>query len=401
MTGDRSGAGRHVWVVNCGSSSLKFAVFGLDGAQVLATGLVERIGAEGGRLRATWPGDRRTDEVACFSDHAEALRGVFTRLRDAGLAAPDVIGHRVVHGGERFTGPTRIDAEVFLDLQRTIPLAPLHNPINLAGIATARAQFPDTPQVAVFDTAFHQTLPESAWRYALPRDWHHRWGVRRYGFHGTSHGYVARRAARWLGRAPEDCNLISLHLGNGASAAAIEAGRSVETSMGFTPLEGLVMGTRCGDMDPAIPAYMERVAGLSPEQVDADLNHESGLKALCGDYDMRAILARSAAGDADARLALDIYVHRIRKYLGAYLAVLGRVDAVLFTGGIGEHAAPVRAAICAGLEGLGLRLDPVANAGVSTPEVAIHAADSPVALLVIATDEEREIARQAVACLDA
>lgn len=385
-----------ILVLNCGSSSLKYSLVAPADAGVRVAGLIERIGEASPRHSRRLAGAATEAGPVAARDHAEAMGRVFAALAEAG-AVPDAIGHRVVHGGEHFAGPVRIDAAVLARIRQTVPLAPLHNPINLAGIEASLARYPELPQVAVFDTAFHQTMPERAWRYALPRAWHRDQGVRRYGFHGTSCAYVGRQAAARLGVPLHRCNLIVLHLGNGASATAIRDGASVDTSMGMTPLEGLVMGTRCGDMDPAIPAYMERVAGLAPAEVDAALNRQSGLKALCGDYDMRAILARAAAGDADAELALDIYCYRIRKYIGAYLAVLGRVDALVFTGGIGEHAAPVRERVCAGLERLGIRIDPAANAAGNPG--AVHAVDSATAILVIATDEEREIARQTAACL--
>ena len=392
----------HILVLNCGSSSVKYSLLDMADETVLAAGLVERIGEAGPRhiqrRRLAQGGMATATQDLAAPDHAVALERVFASLAATGVAIA-AIGHRVVHGGEYFRQPARIDAASLADIRRTVPLAPLHNPINLAGILAGMARFPDLPQVAVFDTAFHQGMPEMAWRYALPAAWHDRYGVRRYGFHGTSCAHVGRAAAAWLGRPAEACNLIVLHLGNGASATAIRAGVGVDTSMGLTPLEGLVMGTRCGDMDPAIPAYMERVVGLTPEQVDTALNKHSGLKALCGDYDMRAILDRVDAGDASARTALDIYCYRIRKYIGAYTAVLGRVDALVFTGGIGEHAAPVRERICAELNGLGIILDPAANAAMVGRQGAIHRADSPVAVLVIPTDEELEIARQTVACL--
>jgi acetate kinase len=392
-----------VLVLNCGSSSLKYCLYDMPAGEALAAGLIERIGEGAGRH--THHGRGFDGSMATVSreldtpDHAIAVERVFSALAADGRQSLDAIGHRVVHGGAAFSAPVRLGADSLAKIRATVPLAPLHNPINLTGILAAMTRYPDLPQVAVFDTAFHQTMPERAWRYALPRDWQDRWGVRRYGFHGTSHDYVSRLAAARLGRPREQCNLITLHLGNGASAAAIAGGRCVDTSMGMTPLEGLVMGTRCGDMDPAIPAYMERVVGMTPAEVDDALNRRSGLKALCGEYDLRRILARAGAGDADASLALDIYCYRIRKYVGAYTAALGRVDALVFTGGVGEHAAPVREHICAGLEVLGIRLDPAANAAVAGSEAAIQQAGSAVAILVIPTNEELEIARQTVACL--
>jgi acetate kinase len=336
------------------------------------------------------------DHRRAFAHVGAALRAADV-LRDASELA--VVGHRVVHGGDRFSAPARIDAAVCDAIRELSALAPLHNPANLTGIEVCLAAFPGVPQVAVFDTAFHQTLPPHAFRYAVPEDWYRRHGVRRYGFHGISHRYVAEQAAGALGRSLGALNLITLHLGNGASAAAIREGRCVDTSMGLTPLEGLVMGTRSGDLDPAIPLHVQRVAGLGAEAVDEALNHESGLQALGGTNDVRELLVRERAGDERARLALEIYAYRIRKYLGAYCAVLGRVDAVVFTGGVGENAARVRSLACAGLDSLGIALDERANAAASGALFEIGKAGSAVRVVVVRTNEELEIARQALAAL--
>ncbi len=313
-----------ILVLNAGSSSLKYKLFEGDPLDTVMTGMVESIR----------PGGYR-----------EAILRMETALKAHGvdsLREVDAIGHRVVHGGERFVESTRIDSEVVDAIEALIPLAPLHNPANLEGIRTARAHAPDVPQVAVFDTAFHQKMPEKAYRYALPKELYTEAGVRRYGFHGTSHGYVARQAAEALGMAPGEANLITLHLGNGASACAIRGGVSVDTSMGMTPLEGLMMGTRSGDLDPAILFYLAREKGDTLDQLDRLLNRQSGLLGVCGENDMRRIHARIAEGDADAALALEMFVYRIRKYIGAYVAVLGRVDALVFTGGIGQNDPVVR-----------------------------------------------------------
>ena len=259
------------------------------------------------------------------------------------------VGHRVVHGGERFSEPALVDDEVVAAVEELVPLAPLHNPANLEGIAVARKLFPDLPQVAVFDTAFHHTMPEVAYTYAVPRAWRDEHHIRRYGFHGTSHAYVSREAARALGRPVEDVNVIVLHLGNGASATAVRGGASVDTSMGLTPLEGLVMGTRSGDLDPAVHMHLHRSLGWSLEDIDRALNRESGLKGLAGENDFREVMRLRAAGDAAAALAFDVYCYRIRKYVGAYYAVLGTVDAVVFTAGVGEHSPELRAAALSGL----------------------------------------------------
>jgi acetate kinase len=395
-----------ILVINCGSSSIKFQLLDMASETPLVSGLLEGVGEQSSRLNLRWtengiPDSRQFDET--IADHVAGMARVFLALKTLGVLGNgkrlDGIGHRVVHGGEFFSRPARLDADSLDKIRQTVPLAPLHNPINLTGIQACMALFPDLPQVAVFDTAFHQTMPEKAWRYALPEDWYSEHGVRRYGFHGTSHGYVAGLAAAHLARPLDELNLITLHLGNGASACAIEHGRSVDTSMGLTPLEGLIMGTRCGDMDPAIPDYMERIVGMTPQQVDDALNKTSGLKAICGEYDMRLILQHASEGNARAQLAIEMYCYRLRKYIGAYTAALGRVDALVFTGGIGEHAAPIRARVCAGLEGMGIRLDPTANAAVAGSAARISLDDSPVAILVVATNEELEIARQTAACL--
>ncbi|GAB3980783.1 acetate kinase [Plantactinospora veratri] len=362
-------------MVNCGSSSLKYRLF--DGSRDLGRGLVERIGEPDGGA----------------PDHSTALRDVLAGLDLANL---DVVGHRVVHGGTEFTGPTVVDDAVVAAIERLVPLAPLHNPANLTGIAVARQLLPEVPQVAVFDTAFHTTMPAEAATYALDTDLARRLGVRRYGFHGTSHAYVARRTADLLGRRPDRLDLITLHLGNGASACAVSGGRSVATSMGMSPLAGLVMGTRSGDLDPAVIFHLHRVGGLSVQEIDELLNHRSGLLGLTGDNDMRAVLRRRAAGDPAAALAFDVYSRRITEYVGAYLAVLGRLDAVTFTGGVGEHAVEVRAAALAGLTGLGIAVDPARN---ERGEQIISPPHAPVSVCVVATDEEREIADQALAVL--
>ncbi len=333
-------------------------------------------------------------------DHREGLEHIAARLRESGVLGDiselGAVGHRVVHGGEAFQRPTRVDEGVVAAIRGMIPLAPLHNPANLEGIQVALRLFPGVPQVAVFDTAFHQTMAPAAYRYAIPENLYREQRVRRYGFHGTSHAYVSRRAAALLGRDPADCNLITLHLGNGASAAAVRGGRSIDTSMGLTPLEGLVMGTRCGDLDPAIPFYLARNLGMDIAVLDDLLNRRSGLLGLCGANDMREIHRRIGQGDPAAALALDVFCHRLRKYLGAYWVELGRLDALVFTGGIGENDAEVRSRTCAGLEGMGIRLDAAANQVCAQVERNISEAGSPVVVLVIPTKEELEIARQAL-----
>jgi acetate kinase len=397
----------NILVINSGSSSLKYQLFDMRGDVVLTAGIVERIGETNAALRHQWRTsegalDRFAREVAA-PDHRAAFIAIGAAMRETGVMHDvthvDAIGHRVVHGGERFQAPTRIDTDVVAAIHALVPLAPLHNPPNLLGIELCLELFPTVPQVAVFDTAFHQTMPPHAYRYALPHGLYTDHAVRRYGFHGSSHAYVTRHAAQYLGQAPAALNLISLHLGNGASAAAVEGGCCIDTSMGMTPLEGLVMGTRCGDIDPALVFYIGRVAGLDDAAVETMLNSESGLKGLCGANDMREVLRRVDAGDAPARLAFEIYCYRIRKYIGAYTAALGRVDAVIFTAGIGENAPAIRARVCAGLETLDIRLDARKNASVSGEIAEIQSTDSGVRLLVVRTNEEREIAEQVRAVL--
>jgi len=398
-----------VLVLNSGSSSLKFTVFGAHDGRPAAWGIAERIGEPQGRLEVVIGREEGSPEESIregpIRNHRKALGEVLEALsrsrilRDGdGLYG---IGHRVVHGGERFREPALLAPDVVDAIRETVFLAPLHNPANLAGIEEAMALSPETPHVAVFDTAFHQTLPPRAFLYALPYRFYRDQRIRRYGFHGTSHQYVAHRAADHLGMPLSSTNLITLHLGNGASAAAIRGGRSVDTSMGLTPVEGLMMGTRSGDLDPSIPLLLVDRGGMTPAEVDALLNRESGLAGFAGTNDMREILRMAGAGHEEAALGLEIYCYRIRKYIGAYLAVLGRTDAVVFTGGIGENAAPVRKMACEGLEELGIALDGEANNSIVGDARLISRADSRVKVLVVKTDEEREIARQTVACIRA
>ncbi len=389
-----------VLVLNSGSSSLKYQLLDMRDGSRLAAGLVERIGEPGSRLVHTplAGGGERRERTAPMADHTAALGAVAEELSADGLGldSPDLaaVGHRVVHGGLRFSAPTVVTDEVLAEVERLVPVAPLHNPANITGIRTAMALRPDLPQVAVFDTAFHTTMPEHAARYAIDTETADAHRIRRYGFHGTSHAYVSRETARLLGKDPSEVNVIVLHLGNGASASAVAGGRCVDTSMGLTPLEGLVMGTRSGDVDPAVTFHLRRVAGMSVDEIDTLLNKKSGLVGLCGDNDMREIRRRIDEGDERAKLAFDIYVHRLKKYVGAYCAVLGRVDAVVFTAGVGENAAPVREAAMEGLEQLGLAVDPELNAVRSGEPRLISPQGARVAVAVVPTDEELEIARQ-------
>lgn len=396
----------NVLVLNAGSSSLKYRLFDIENEEPLAGGLVARIGETGGSIKHEWRQNgalsRRTTEGP-VSDHRAALQRVFALLGETGVLLDTRsllgIGHRVVHGGDRFSAPARVDAAVVHAIRDTIPLAPLHNPANLTGIEVALALYAEVPQVAVFDTAFHQTMPAQAYRYALPEALYVDHHVRRYGFHGTSHAYLARTAAAYLRRQPADLNLITLHLGNGASATAIAGGRSVDTSMGMTPLEGLMMGTRCGDLDPALHFYLARTTALSLEDIEHILTYDSGLKGICGENDMREVLQRADAGDGRAALAIEMYCYHIRKYIGAYCAVLGRIDALVFSGGVGENASRIRGQSCTGLDALGLAIDRARNEGHADGAREIQPPGARVKVLVIPTDEEREIARQTVSCL--
>jgi acetate kinase len=390
----RPGRTPRVLVLNCGSSSVKYRLLEPDTGRVLVRGLAERIGERSGRLAH---GDHVTDRG--FGDHAAALDAVLDAFARYGPALDDglvAVGHRIVHGGRDFSRPVLLDDDVLAAVDALSPLAPLHNPANVRGVRAARKALPDVPHVGVFDTAFHTTIPARAATYAIPRAWREVHGVHRYGFHGTSHAYVSREAARLLGRDPADANVIVLHLGNGASACAVAGGRSIDTSMGFTPLPGLVMGTRSGDVDPSLAEYLGRVAGLSAADVGKALNSESGLMALAGVNDVREVTARAEAGDEDARLALDVYCYRIRCYVGAYVAALGRVDAIAFTAGVGENSAPVRSAALAGLEVLGITVDDDRNRADAPGPRVISPDGAPVSVLVVPTDEEREIARQAL-----
>ncbi|MBK1630963.1 acetate kinase [Thiohalocapsa halophila] len=399
-----------ILVLNSGSSSIKFRLFSVsDGDwQVAASGAVTRLGEEGASVRLSWSdasGEARArEEAAEIGSHHAGIERIVASLQDTGaLGGIDelgAVGHRVVHGGEAFHAPTLVDDDVIAAIRQMIPLAPLHNPANLDGILVARELFPGVPQVAVFDTAFHQTMPRTAYRYAIPGYLYREHHVRRYGFHGTSHHYVAKAAARRLGKPLSQCNLITLHLGNGASATAIRDGASVDTSMGMTPLEGLVMGSRCGDIDPAVHFYLCRHLGFDNDTLDDLLNRQSGLVGLCGVNDMREVHRLAEAGNEDAELALGVTCHRLRKYIGAYAAVLGHVDALVFTGGIGENDAEVRRCACADLTQLGIALDAEANARAQGSLEVISSADSRVAVLVVPTDEELEIGRQALEAID-
>lgn len=399
----------NILVLNAGSSSVKFQLIDTDAAAIadasdrrLARGQIERIGSEA-IVTVTATGHQPVTSVRPMRDHAAAVEYLITWLTsdESGVPITSVgdiaaVGHRVVHGGERFTHSTRIDDDVWRALEELIELAPLHNPHNLRGITATRAVLgPGVPQVAVFDTAFHHSLPDTAYVYAIPYQLYRRYRVRRYGFHGTSHRYIAYRYRQLTNRTRDATKIITLHLGNGASACAIVGGQSVDTSMGFTPLEGLVMGTRSGDLDPAILDYVSAKEGMNIHEVDAMLNKQSGLLGVSGlTADMRDLLAEEAEhDDRRARLAIDVFCYRVKKYLGAYLAAMNGADAVVFAGGIGENAPEVRRRICAELDWLGIEIDEARNSALVGAEGRIDGKGSRVALWVIPTDEELLIAR--------
>jgi acetate kinase len=399
----------NILVLNVGSSSIKFQLVDTDGDAIaeardrrLARGMIERIGGEA-IMTLSAEGRPPTRSVRALRDHAAAVEYIIGWLTSDESGVPissvgdiEAVGHRVVHGGEKFSQSTRVDEDVRRALEELIDLAPLHNPHNLTGIAAARAVLgPAIPQVAVFDTAFHHTLPETAHIYAIPYQLYRRHRVRRYGFHGTSHRYVAYRYRQLTGRSRDATKIITLHLGNGASACAIVGGRSVDTSMGFTPLEGLVMGSRSGDIDPAILDFVSAKEGLSLGELDTMLNKQSGLLGVSGlTADMRELLAEEAeTGDRRARLAIDLFCYRVRKYLGSYLAAMNGADAIVFAGGIGENSAEVRRRICTGMDWLGVQLDDGKNGALAGGEGRIDVEGSRVQLWVIPTDEELLIAR--------
>jgi len=386
-----------ILVVNCGSSSIKYQLFEMPQRTILGKGFVERIGEAGASLSHTARGEtvRRVVEAATHEQGLELVLRTLTEGAEKLLDRIDeitAVGHRVVHGADQFTGSVRITADVLAAIERESHLAPLHNPPNLAGIRASQRALPRAAQVACFDTAFHATLPPVAYTYALPHMLCEQFRIRRYGFHGTSHRYVSGRAAQLLGVSPESVNLITCHLGNGCSMAAVQRGRSVDTTMGLTPLEGLVMGTRTGDLDPAILFYLGD-NGYDIATLNRICNTKSGLIGISGlSNDLRTLGEKAASGDARARLAIDVFCYRVKKYIGAYVAVLGTVDAVVWTGGIAENGWQIRAQCCAGLPQLGIALDEQRNAEVVGREGEIQAAGSRVKLLVIPTDEEGVIA---------
>lgn len=394
-----------ILVINSGSSSIKFQLLEMEKESVLASGLVERIGEDEGLIKCEfWPdsdNERTEKKTAVIADHTTGMRLAVDMLTDSEKGVIEnrqdigAVGHRVVHGGEDFHEPTIISDEVMKAIENNIPLAPLHNPANIDGIRVAQELFSDVPQVAVFDTAFHQTIPPHAYHYALPYELYEQQRIRRYGFHGTSHKFVANECAVLMGKSLQDLNLITIHLGNGCSMTAVKNGKSVDTTLGLTPLEGLVMGTRSGDVDPAIHAFLARNCDMDMDEIDRLLNKDSGLKGLCGLNDMRDIHDAIAEGNERAKLALEVQTYRNKKYLGAYMAVLGRVDAIVFTAGIGENDEVVREKTVEGLEPFGISMDlEINDQRIKTPTL-LSDDKSKVQIWGIPTNEELAIAREA------
>lgn len=398
-----------ILALNCGSSSVKYQLFSWSRKEIIAKGMVERVTVGDSFIIHEVP-HRETyrEEYEC-PDHRVAIHLIIKTLTDkvhgvvANMDEISAVGHRVVHGGEKFTCSVLIDDDVLAAIKDVQHLAPLHNPPNIAGIEAAQAVLPDAPHIAIFDTAFHQTMPRHAYTYPLPYEWYKKHGVRRYGFHGTSHLYVSKRAAVLLDKDPKDCNLITMHIGNGVSHAAIQGGISIDTSMGLTPLEGAVMGTRCGDIDPAIPLFIQQQENLSAKEVDSILNKKSGIYGITGRFtDRRDVIEEAEKGDDRCALALNIEGYRLKKYIGSYCAALGRLDAVVFTAGVGEMGWVIRQRALEGLEHMGIILDQEVNRKTMTrkKETMISTADSPVKVFVIPTDEELVFTEDVIAILD-
>lgn len=398
-----------ILALNCGSSSVKYQLYDWAKKEVIAKGMVERVTIGDSFIIHEVPGRETYREEYECPDHRVAIHLIIKILTDEKYGVVDnieqisAVGHRVVHGGEKFTCSVRIDDAVLDAIKEVQHLAPLHNPPNIAGIEAAQSVLPEVPHIGIFDTAFHQTMPEHAYIYPLPYEWYENYGIRRYGFHGTSHLYVSKRAAVMLGKDPKECNIITMHIGNGVSHSAIKNGVSVDTSMGLTPLEGAVMGTRCGDIDPAIPAFMMGNEGLGPQEIDSILNKKSGVLGITGQYtDRRDVIEGAEEGDVRCKLALDVEAYRLKKYIGSYAAAIGGVDAVVFTAGVGEMGWLIREKTLEGLEFMGIILDKEKNRNTMTrkKETVITTPDSPVKVFVIPTDEELVFTEDVVAILE-
>ena len=398
-----------ILALNCGSSSLKYQLFSWDKKEVIASGMVERVTVGGSFIVHEVPGREDYKETHDCPDHVVAVELIIRTLCDPKVGVVksmneiSAVGHRVVHGGEKFTCSALITEEVLQGIRDVQHLAPLHNPANIAGIEAAMNVLPDAPQVAIFDTAFHQSMPEKAYIYPVPYEWYADHGVRRYGFHGTSHLYVSKRAAALLGKKAEDTNIITLHIGNGVSFCAIQKGQSVDTSMGLTPLEGAIMGTRSGDIDPAIPSFMMGRLGVTPKEMDSILNKKSGILGVTGRYtDRRDVTTHAKEGDKRCQLAMEIEAYRIKKYIGSYLTAIGCADAIVFTAGVGEMGAEIRQMTLEGLECLGIYVDTEVNMKTRTRkrETEITTPDSPVKAFVIPTNEELVFVEDVVGILN-
>lgn len=394
-----------VLVINCGSSSLKYQVIDMENENVLAKGLVERIGIPGSVLKHEATGKEKVTIEHTMADHKVALEYVLEAIVDSNhgaisdISEISAVGHRVVHGGEKFSASVKIDEEVKKAVEECIELAPLHNPPNLIGINACEEILPGVPMVGVFDTAFHQTMPKSSYLYGLPYEYYEKYKMRKYGFHGTSHKYVSQRTAEILGKKQEDINIITCHLGNGASVTAIEKGKSVDTSMGLTPLEGLIMGTRCGDIDPAIVTFLMEKENLTIAQINDVMNKKSGVLGISGvSSDFRDIEQAASNDNERAQVALETYYKTVKKYIGAYMAEMGSLDAIIFTAGLGENSAEARAEICKGMEALGIEIDDEKN-NVRGKEQIISSDSSKIKVLVIPTNEELMIARETLEVL--
>ena len=388
-----------VLVINCGSSSLKYQLIDMNNEEVLAKGLAERIGIDGSRIKHKPSGKEDVVIEKPMSNHKVALEIVINALIDENygiiqsMDEISAVGHRVVHGGEKFSGSVVVNDDVMKALRECIDLAPLHNPPNIMGIEACQELMPNVPMIGVFDTAFHQTMPKSAYIYPLPYELYEKYGIRRYGFHGTSHKYVSNKAAEKLGKNIEDLKIITCHLGNGASIAAVKNGKSVDTSMGLTPLEGLAMGTRCGDIDPAIVTFVMEKEDLDINGVNNLLNKKSGVLGVSGvSSDFRDIESAVKEGNERAKLALDVFANRVKKYIGAYAAIMGGVDVIVFTAGLGENSSEIRESVCEGFKYMGMEIDPTANK-VRGKETIVSTEDSKVKVLVVPTNEELMIAR--------
>ncbi len=396
----------YILALNCGSSSLKYQVFDADTRRVVVGGNVEKIGLPDSFITQKYPDGTKQRKETVMKNHDEALNVVLFMLREASIDLNDIkgVGHRVVMGGDKFASSVEITDEVIKTIDELSPLAPLHNPSALLGIVTAKQLLPNAKQVAVFDTAFHQTMPDAAYRYAVPAAWYRELGVRRYGFHGTSHLYVSKRAAAMLGRPADECNFITLHIGSGASATAIRGGVSVDTSLGMTPLSGLTMGTRPGDLDPGVVLYVMKRLNLTPDQMQTHLNKNSGLLGLTECFvDRRDVLEHRGADDK-CRLAIEMEAHNVKKYIGAYMAELGHTDAIIFTAGVGENNPCLREEFCSGLEELGIKIDSIRNEAAvafkGAGESVISTDDSRVKVLMIPTDEELVIVEDTIAIMN-